>query len=82
MKKKNEPLEVHLIRWRDAASAPGWEDREAARRSQISVVTTIGFLLADEKDRIVVTGSTSSYGALASLAIPRECIIDHDIWTL
>ena len=82
MKKKNEPLEVHLIRWRDAASATNWESLETARQSQLSVITTVGFLLADETDRLVVTGSTSSYGALASLAIPRESIIDHEVYTL
>lgn len=82
MKKKNEPLEVHVVVWRDSCAATGWEDRETARRSECSVITTVGFLLADEKDRLVVSGSTSSYGALGALTIPRESIVDHQVWTL
>lgn len=82
MKKKNEPLEVHVVQWRDSAAGEGWENQDTARRSEVSEITTVGFLLAEYDDRIVLSGSTSAYGALAPLAIPTECITDHQVWTL
>lgn len=80
--KKKDAIEVHVVKWRDACSGSGWETLEHASKTELAIVTTVGILLADEENRIIITSSIAPYGALAAIAIPHENIIDHQIWTL
>ena len=75
-------LEVHVITWRDSGQVSGWVDTEDNTDVEVVVVTTVGLLLSEHDDRIVLAGSLGHSGcALGVLAIPRENIVDHEVWT-
>ena len=43
--------------WLDACRGEGWTDLLEVKKSKLSYIYTVGYLLADEKDRIIVTKS-------------------------
>lgn len=77
-----DKTEIHIVTWRDSAQAPGWVDTEDHANNEVVVIKTVGLLLSEHADRIVLAGSLGESGcALGVLSIPRECIIDHEVWT-
>ncbi len=54
---KNLP-EVWEVEWTDSAGAHGWERDEAARELKAEVITSVGFRVAEDAERIVISPST------------------------
>ena len=67
--KRDEPLE---ILWRDACSNDGW--RSSEKKEKVMKVTTIGYLLHEEKDSISVVQNLGEGTISCSMTIPKECI--------
>jgi hypothetical protein len=72
---KNLP-EVWEVEWVDSTSTHGWEKNGEARELQPDISTTVGFLVADDTKRIVISSSTvhmpeSEYGNHARFNCPQ-----------
>lgn len=57
MSKRNLP-EVWEVEWVDSAGDHGWVKDETAVGEHADTVTTVGFLAADDTERIVIAPST------------------------
>lgn len=60
------------VRWLDSFAAYGWQDMAAISPSRI---ITVGILVDDNSERMVIAGSVSDSGNYHGLvAIPKPCI--------
>lgn len=75
MKKKPQPV---FVEWRDSCSfgRQCWRSLEDTQEElKPSKIQSVGFLIADEKDRIVLTGHISDGDdESGGFVIPRGCI--------
>ena len=64
------------VKWTDSIHGAGWNDHRAASTSRPTKITTVGYLLERDKDRVVVAQSvsddTEELGNL--LTIPRAAV--------
>lgn len=65
-----------LIRWRDSAteSHMNWESRDVEPMTE-TIISTIGFLLHDELDRVELAMSYHEDEVAGRWQIPRCCIV-------
>jgi hypothetical protein len=68
------------VEWIDSTAAHGWQDSEDGFAGLDDLTaTTVGLLVADEPDYIVValaTGAGSERNVLCPLTIPRLAVVD------
>lgn len=71
-------VEVH---WVDSAGYARWDDLKEHRDLKISQCRTVGYLITDQPDRIVVSGNLDDAlgNADHSMAIPRCAITRIDV---
>lgn len=55
--RRNLP-EVWEVEWVDSTGTHGWDKDKAARELEPDVITTVGFLITEDKERIVTSPST------------------------
>ena len=65
------------VDWTDAVGADGWEELENIIDTELSVHKTVGFLLKEHKDRLIVTMSYDEVNEQlgAYLVIPKVNIL-------
>jgi len=72
-----DSLRPVYIRWRDTSSHPGWYDRAEyleAARAPVMLMHTVGWLILENDECIVIAQSISEDKAGELLKIPREAI--------
>ena len=76
----NEILLKVIVEWRDSNQYSGW--MEKSHPFALALITSVGWLLADEEQRIVIAHSYDKEGdtALGICVIPKENIIS--IWKM
>ena len=68
-------LKMVRVWWRDSCSFPTWRDSETVRTMTPDDIESVGFVVTDNADRLIITQSVSVSGNMDNaLAIPRECI--------
>lgn len=76
--------EVVRIVWLDSATVDGWEDLDVLRELKPLRIVTLGELLVDGDDHVVVLPNRcdeADNGANA-IVIPRACILEVDVYEL
>lgn len=68
--------EVWEVEWVDSSVGHDWNKDDEARRTRPETITTVGFLVADDTERIVISSSTvhmseSEYGGHARFSCPE-----------
>lgn len=65
---------AYIVTWRDSATLPGWQ-RMALERDEVSIITSVGWIVRETKTALTITTSISDSGsAMDALTIPREAI--------
>ena len=61
-----------VVEWFDASDLHGWNDQDKMKQHNTMPVVTVGSVVEDGKDVILLTGSRAADGSgLGCLAIPR-----------
>ena len=64
-----------LVHWHDAASKPGWQH---PGEGTMADCTTIGFLVAEDKEYIQLAQSVDTSDHVADvISIPKSCILSR-----
>jgi len=50
-------LEIREVTWIDSSGGARWETLQAIRESAIPTITSVGYVLADEPDRVLLVQS-------------------------
>jgi hypothetical protein len=65
MSKRKKKLPVAIIEWDDHTSNDAWLDAEGVKKEGLAVITSIGWLVREDKDKYVIAGGiekdTASY---------------------
>ena len=70
-------MKMIYVKWVDSTSWDRWK-KLPLDDSTLSVIETVGYLIENKKDRIVVAGSVSDMGnADLILAIPKGAIVER-----
>ena len=73
MPSKQRPVEIH---WCDIhATDGGWHDRKLADERKPAECLTVGYIVRESDDYIVLTDSLMQDGYGCLVAIPRGCIV-------
>jgi hypothetical protein len=68
-------VKIIYIKWHDSTEMYGWKDMPLDD-SKFIVIETVGYLLEDKKDRVVIVHSVSSANHCnGALIIPKTAII-------
>ncbi len=79
MAKPKYPYPLVEVRWLDAQTSHGWEDQTEVD-SEVPVVTTVGFLLKETEESIVIASSVGQDKTHNSrITIPTGMIKDRRI---
>ena len=74
MKKKKEKYKLYKIEWEDAASSGGWIELGEEKLDPL-IVTTVGFLIKETKDRLILAQSlTNGHRSADRIQIPKAWI--------
>lgn len=65
-------LKIIEVEWEDAATVDGWH--EADTEPGGSMCLTVGYLVAETKERISLAGSVGDDEACAVMTIPKGCV--------
>lgn len=64
-----------MIEWADACGEPGWHDMDEVQASTAMGVRSVGYLVAETKDDVVLASGISADGqVLGYIAIPRAWV--------
>jgi hypothetical protein len=71
-------VNVYLVTWEDATSHPNWVNLEDAPSLPMKVITTAGWLVYQDKRRIIVAKNLTEDGEAVSdtLVIPAKSVLD------
>lgn len=70
-----QELPIIYVKWRDAFDLPDWHSIESIKDSDYDANTiTVGFLIKEHPDWIVVSGTVHTHKLLNPLFIPRAWI--------
>lgn len=71
-------MKLLLIEWLDSASFDSWTATDTLRKLKPSACQTVGFLLSEDEDYIVLAGSYAANShndsACGAMCIPKCCI--------
>ena len=68
-------MEVVKVHWDDASSLDAWSDEDTLKSWGITCCETVGFLVVNEKDHVVIASSLNTEGHYANCTnIPRKQI--------
>lgn len=67
-----------LVKWLDACdAAPEWTDADKVAASRPVACQSVGFLLTEDDDRVVLTTSVTEDGDAANgIVIPTSCVVE------
>lgn len=70
-----------MVKWQDAVSSDAWEETEEAKELEPHAITTIGWLVDENKQRIIVgLNWDQDRGAVSqTIAIPKSWILEQRI---
>lgn len=76
MAKLKQGQPVHIV-WRDSHFFGGsvWVDKEQAAELALPEIHALGFIIADESDRLVLAGHIGGGLVASVMSIPRSCIV-------
>ena len=63
-----------LILWHDAVNGAGWENLEELCNESLPLVTSIGFLIHDDENRIILSTGFHGEESIGYMAIPTGMI--------
>lgn len=66
------------ITWRDAECDPAWVSVEEIKEAKLPLIRTIGFLIHEDKEKLIVASTIGGDEATASMKIPADWVIK--IW--
>lgn len=72
----NHPYPLVEIQWDDACSDAGWQEFKKIKFEQ-QVVTTVGFLIAENKSHIIIGHTYSDDDYVGWFQIPKGMIISR-----
>lgn len=68
--------EIKTVKWSDSASYRGWRSEEEVKKLRPLSCTTIGFLIDETDEFIVLSQTVADDGDLSeTIVIPKICII-------
>ena len=67
------------VTWLDPAGKSGWTDLEGLAEAKPVTCTTVGWLITDTPDNIVVVASLGASDGADSTTIPRACVVAIDM---
>ena len=67
-------MKVKTIRWRD--STLYLEQRPVGSKWEIEIITSVGFVIEETKDIIVLAGDRMGHDVRRAVVIPKENIIN------
>lgn len=68
-------MKLVLVEWVDSKfSAPGWACHEHMGELNVTLAVTVGFIIKETEDKIVVCQNTSENDRALGIAIPRLAI--------
>lgn len=72
-------MKVVFVHWQDAVSEDAWEDIEEAKKSKPHTIFTVGFLVDEDDDRILLALNWDPLGEAVSqtISIPIAWIMDQ-----
>jgi hypothetical protein len=69
-------MKAVLVEWRDANSRPpGWEPQSEVSKMELPIVRSIGWLVAEHEDRIVICLDIQDEDCNQAGVIPRSWIV-------
>lgn len=74
---------VITIRWVDPSGEMEWKDKEEARKSKVEEIESLGYLLYEDAEKVIISmedpkqGDTNTRGI-----IPKICIKEIKQWQL
>ena len=70
--------EAIYVRWIDSSGIDGWVNRDSLEFSdQMQTIETVGYLVEEHNDRIVVASSVSKEQINSPLIIPKIAILER-----
>lgn len=73
-------LKLIHVQWRDASSHDSWQPLSHAQEPKDFLVETVGWLIGENKDAIVLgTGITHNGSTACTWTIPKGMIIKKDV---
>lgn len=78
-------MQIVYVKWRDAYLNEGWHNKagiDHVKGESVWVVESIGWLIDQNGDRLIICGSTSSNGSCSEiLKIPMEAVVEWQLLT-
>lgn len=68
-------MKMVLVNWEDSNIMHGWRVPEETTEDRVADCQTIGFVIADDEDKVILAMGKSNLGAVMEcITIPRSCI--------
>ena len=69
-------MKIYFIEWLDACHSSGsWVSKEEIEKESLCKVQSVGFLISENKERIIISSSWDGYYASGEITIPKKMII-------
>jgi len=72
---EKEPGKLVHVTWRDSSQSHGWQDEGSARDCGPSICSSVGWIMRDDKDCLVLAASWSSGMVNDVTGIPWSCVV-------
>ena len=72
---EKEPGKLVHVTWRDSSQSHGWQDEGSARDCGPSICSSVGWIMRDDKDCLVLAASWSSGMVNDVTGIPRASVV-------
>ncbi len=67
---------VVQVIWKDAECVAAWTKLEDVKKAKLPVITTIGYLVYQDSERLVVASTISDDEVNASMSIPAAWVVE------
>lgn len=79
---KRAPKPIIEVRWMDANSVEGWSDPGEVEKEGPAPCCTVGYLLAETKDALNITGTMDTQGGrlhkvTGNIIIPKRMVVSR-----
>ena len=70
---------VIMVDWLDAHTEDSWNPPDVAKEMCPLIVTSVGFVLAEDEQKIVLSAMVSDHAVSMVQCIPAGCIVKREV---
>lgn len=67
-------MKIVIVEWEDSFSVAGWHDREEMKEQNPSKCVSVGVLLNETSEKLVVCPNLSHFNVADIMSIPKKCV--------